>query len=55
MKNNDTCRSTDLTVTLSLPFDAGTISANLHTESVPASCLLSLSSSTGKDSSDQKG
>lgn len=55
MKNNDTCRSTDLSVNVSLPFDSVSISANLHTESVPAACLLALNSSASQDSNDKKG
>ena len=55
MKNNDTCRSTDLSVNVSLPFDSVSISASLHTESVPTSCLLALNSTTSQDSTGKKG
>ena len=48
MKNNDTCRSTDVTVSVSLPFNAVNVTANLHTESAPSSCALSLTSSSDK-------
>lgn len=46
--SNDTCRSTDLSVNISLPFDSVSISASLHTESAPASCVLALNSSSQK-------
>lgn len=55
MKNNDACRSTDLSVNVSLPFDAVSISASLHTESIPAACLPSLNSSAEQASSDKEG
>ena len=42
MKTNDTCRSTDVTVNVSLPFNSVSVTANLHTESAPASCVLAL-------------
>ena len=48
MKNNDhtndTCRSTDLSVNVSLPFNSVSVTASLHTESAPTSCVLSLNS-----------
>lgn len=54
MKNNDTCRSTDLSVNVSLPFDAVSVSANLHVESIPANCLRPLNNGSSQGASDQK-
>jgi len=48
MKNNDTCRSTDVTVNVSLPFNSVSVTASLHTESAPTSCVLALNSSSNK-------
>lgn len=48
MKNNDTCRSTDVTVNVSLPFNSVSVTASLHTESAPTSCVLALSSTSDK-------
>lgn len=48
MKNNDTCRSTDVTVNVNLPFNSVSVTASLHTESAPSSCVLALSSGSSQ-------